>query len=207
MPPLAISSSPRPRSAEQRRGGGNAPVGEQLAERAAARVAAQRPRPAPTRCRRRPRRRRCARPPSRRRAPTRARDAAAGLLDDTGTASSRRAGANASRAAAEVAIALRLDQLLRGVQVHAERVGADRLAPAGAISAVGCCAAWTEARGWRARASSARAARTANVQASSGARCIARWLPRPKAMPQLLGDRARSRLIARRLRRCRRSCR
>ena len=78
----------------------------------------------------RPRCRRRARRPLTSARATAARHPAAGLLDHRPAAPARATHARERlQRAAEVAIAARLDQLLRRVQVHAERVGADARAP------------------------------------------------------------------------------
>ena len=98
--------------------------------RARARLVARAPRAAsrrrPTTCRRRPRRRRAARPARGARARDRGRDAAARLLDDDRDAELAHEARDRLEAAAEIAIAAGLHDLHRGVQVDAERVGADR---------------------------------------------------------------------------------
>ena len=128
--------------------------------------------------------------------PDAARQPAAGLLDDDRHARARRASAlERLEPAAEVAIAARLDQLLDGLQVHAQRVGADLLAQL--VDRAGPIAAPAPRRGCRAPARSARRRAPDTSSSRSGAITIARCEPRPKPSPSVpAAARARSRLTA-----------
>ena len=147
MPPLAISVEAEPAQPEQGRRRGNAPVGE-LARRARA--------PAPS-----------ARsastlthdvPPAPETSTVRTPDVAQPLgrrarempqpvsFATTGTRQLAHEPRERREPAAEVAIAARLDQLLRRVQVEADRVGADARARAARPRPSACAAACTSPR-------------------------------------------------------------
>ena len=124
MPPLAITSTPAPRNAPTAAAVGmpqsanSSPRSRPAVSARSASTLTHDVPPAPETSMVRT-------PTSRRRCATLARDAAAGLLGDHRDRQLAHQAGEGGEAAAEVAVAARLDQLLRRVEVDADGVGAD----------------------------------------------------------------------------------
>ena len=112
----------------------------------------------------------------------------------TGTAELAHEARDGLEARAEVAIAARLHELHRRVQVDAQRVGAD-LVGERAHLAVLISRAWTTPTFPSTSGARARLRARGTSPRPPCRTCIARWLPRPKAIPRSSARLASSRLM------------